>query len=181
MGIITGIAIIGMFSSCEDVGGLFEDFGLTLTSDYYESEFAIPPVQAGTAFSTETIFREDLDSLLAKHGYENVTVNSVKVLNALILVSEKSRVANLNAIDTVSISASTDQLEERTVAYQKNTEIDATSLFMLMPEADVTPYIESEACNLTYFGGLKENIEDTLWVTAKIQYEIKFTVKTLND
>lgn len=180
-GIIAGIAIIGLFSSCEEIDGLFEDFALTITSDYYETEIAIPPVEAGTAFSTETVFREDLENLLAEHGYGNATINSVNILDAMIEVSGKSRIETLNAIDTVSISASTAQLIERTIACQKNNQVNATFLSLDISDSDVTSYIESEACNLTYFTGLKENIDDTLWVSAKIQYEINFTVETLEE
>ena len=181
LGIILGVIAIGLFTSCEELDGLLEDIGVTLTTDYYEMEFIIPPAPAGIPVEMMTTMEANLDEVITSNGYNNATVNSVEVEDAIMGVTEKSNVSNLNAIDTLSISVSTDQLSETAIAHCKNTIIDAETLSLETRSVNVNSYIESEQYNLITYGMLKESLTDTLWLTARIRYKVKLTIPRIGD
>ena len=180
-GIIIGILLAAVLCSCEDfeIDGLFEDFGLGFNTAYYEVEFDIPPAPAGLEISVVTPMQFDLEGELAANGYENVTVNSIQILDASLEVNEGSNVPNLNALDHINASVSTSVLPQEAIASVENTAPDQTVLPMETTDTDLTDYLSSEEYNLATTGMLKENLTDTLKMKVLVRYRVSLHVSTL--
>jgi hypothetical protein len=181
LAIVLGIIALGISTSCEEIDGLFEDIGVTITSDFYEMEFAIPPAPSGIPVILQITMETDIKEIAAAKGYPDATINYVRVQDAIMEVSEKSNVPNLNAIDTLGISISNNLLNEKNIAYVKNNLPDAGSLPMETPNIDISDYLESVTYNLTNYTMLKETPADTLWVKGKIRYKIRLTIANISE
>ncbi len=181
LAIVLGIIALGISTSCEEIDGLFEDVGVTITSDFYEMEFAIPSAPAGIPVILQTTMETDIKEIAAAKGYPDATINYVKVHEAIMEVTEKSNVPNLNAIDTIGISISNNLLSEKTIAYVKNNVPDAGSLPMETPDVDISDYLESVTYNLANYAMLKETLADTLWVKGRIRYTIRLAIANISE
>jgi hypothetical protein len=174
------LMVIGwaFFTSCEELEGLLDEFGATVETDYYEVDLVIPPAPSGIEVSVHNLIQSDLDDVLAQKGFPGATINTIKVLDASLLVTENSPIDNLDAIETVRNGISTEALPEAIIASCKNTTPGAVELPMDTPDTDLSDYMVNDEYTLTTYGMLKENTTDTLCIRGKIRYQLSLTVNT---
>jgi hypothetical protein len=173
-----GILILMLFTSCEEFENMFDQFGVTVNTDYYEVDMVIPPAPAGLEVNLQQIMQNDIEETIADQGYGEVTVKSIKVVDASIEVMEDSRIPNLNAIGSVITKISTSSLPEVTLISLVNETPDATLLPMESDDLEVSSYMQEETYNLSVYGSLVEATTDTLHVKGRIKYRIDLDVQT---
>jgi hypothetical protein len=176
--LLIGIFLMALFTSCEELETMFDEFGITVNSDVYEIDIVIPPAPAGTAVNFKQIMQNDIDQTLENQGYGDATVKSIKVINASIEVMEDSQVTNLNSVESVITKISTETLPETTLMTCINNTPDAILLPMEPENLEVSNYMQEPEYNLIVYGTLREATTDTLHITGKIQYQIDLNVKS---
>jgi hypothetical protein len=179
MGILLmGIVAMILFTSCEELTNMLDEFGMTVNTEYYEVDLLIPPAPAGTEMTVQHVMENDIEQTLQSEGYGNATIKGIKVIDASIKVQENSQVSTLNAIESVISNISTNNLPAVTLLTCTNNQPDASSLPMESDAADVSNFMQNSEYNLATLGRLKETLSDTLRIQILIKYQITFDVHT---
>jgi hypothetical protein len=177
--VIIGLAML--FTGCEEMENMFDEFGVSMNTEYYQVEVIIPPAPSGIEITIYSLMETNLDQMLESKGYRDATVNSIRVLDADIEVAEDSKIRNLNPVETIVTRMLTEFLPEVTVATYKNTVTDAVSAPMETEDTDVSAYMEDEEYILSTSGMLRETTTDTLRLRGRIRYRLGLTVRTVNE
>jgi hypothetical protein len=138
----------------------------------------IPPAPAGIEVSVHNLIQSDLDEVLTEKGFSGATINTIKVLDAALEVTETSPIENLDAVESVRNAISTEILPEEIIASCKNNTPGAAELPMDTPDVDLSDYMARDEYTLTTYGMLKETTTDTLCIKGKIRYQLSLIVST---
>jgi hypothetical protein len=172
--VMTGMILLS--TGCEEMNSMLDQFGVRINSDYYEFELAIPPAPAGIGINMDILMQSDIDKILADYGDASASVEKVVVSEAYIEVMDKSPVRNLNAVGSITTKLSTDELAEITIGTIYYKTADAEQLPMEIADADITNYVETAEYRLINYGVLRETTSDTLWLRARLKYELHLNV-----
>jgi hypothetical protein len=167
-----------LFISCEEIENMFDKFGVTVNTDYYNVDITIPPAPAGIKVNFQQIMQNDIDRTLENQGYGEATVKSIIVVDASLEVMEDSNVPTLNSVESVITKISTETLPEATLISCINNTPDATLLPMESENLEVSNYMQGPSYILTVYGTLKETTTDTLHIIGRIKYQLDLDVQT---
>jgi hypothetical protein len=166
LSVISGLMLVS-FSSCED---LLNQIGVTINSDYTYVDFNVNPDKAGTFFETVDVEESNLDSIIEAEGQNIGELNSVKIKDAGIQVTDNG---NLDAFESFKITIEAAGKDPVTVA-EVTTVPDGISEIALTKEAvDLSEYLKSDQYTIKVKTVLDQDLETQRSMRAKVRFEIK--------
>ncbi len=172
---------VGFFTSCEELemngmDTMFDTMSATLNSAYYEVEHFIPPAPAGIEIAMDSVMAFDMEALLAAEGYDMSALQSVKLLDGTLEVSEKSRIDNLASVAYFNNAIATESLSPTQIATCESDSTATGSLPMQIEDVELKGYLTGNSYTLTTTGMLSQAIADTLWIKCRVRYQITVAV-----
>jgi hypothetical protein len=167
---ISVIAILSvvLFTSCDE---LYDEFGLSVKTDYVEMEFSIYPSEAGDYVFTQEIIADDIDSILTANGSSRDKLQSITVVDGFIETTSYSVEPDFSKFSSMWVVLRTGAVAD-TIAWNFEIPENSSIVDFNLTNNDISEYIDNEMYNLDVWAVLDEEMTDTLIFKAMIRYEL---------
>ncbi len=167
--LIVGIFVVSMIS-CDDI---MDDMQLKIDAGSYQTELDVKPLNVPENVLTRSTMRTDLDAVLAENGETGSEIKAVRISDAILEISDKSKVKNFNAFESLEVIISSDIMDVETIATYVNSSSNANKIKLDPNLINVKEFVDSDEYEIFVTGRLKDNIVDTLKVKCNIRYQLE--------
>lgn len=161
--VLSSLLLILVIGGCENL------LDFTFKSDHSTVDFIVNPEEAGNYVENSTYLHTDLDSIISAEGKNLADLESVKVNDATVEIIGEG---NFDPVESFEITIETEGKDKIVFASKDNVGNGLTFVTLDIYKGELIDYIQASSYKLTLTLHLDQDLEVSMHIRAKIQYEL---------